>query len=259
MIKQEKNWLIHSLIGILGKPNPVVPTQRKILFNIALSGKPQTKYCIEKETKINHASVYEAVTTLENQGVIKSTETQSRNPKQTMREYCLTRYGAFLTIEQLHFWPFNPKDRNKIGKVAEKWNLLEPVIFGKWKYFEQELGTGVGIAFLVFAAFTSDKCEDLEDDRYNVISECFEQFGNMIDQYYNAKNDPKEMENYLKWAGPNPETSLDNWVKTIRNDPDLNKYLMQYLEDIFELTKARLRWSQYLNQGPEYASKWLVF
>lgn len=259
MMKQEKNWLIHSLIGTLGKPNSLVHTQRKILFNIALSGKPQTKYCIEKETKINHASVYEVVTTLETQGVIESIKMQSRNPKQTMRKYSLTRYGAFLAILQLYFWPFNPKDRNKIGDIAEKWEKLEPVLFGKWKYFEQELGKGVGVAFLVFASFYTDKDEDLEDDRYNVISECFEQLENMISQYYDAANNPKTMENYLKWAGRDPESSLDAWVKIIRHDRDLNKYLLDYLDDVFDNAEARLKWGQYLKQGPEYASKWLTF
>jgi hypothetical protein len=262
-MKQEKNWLIHSLIGTFGASDQLVLSQRKVLFYIALKGKPTTKYSIEKETRINHASVHEAVNELEKGGALKSEEIGQSRARQAMRQYSLTRYGAVLAILQFHFWPIAAKEKAKTAKnisnVAENWKYLEPILFGKWEYLEQVVGKGVGVAFLILTAFNYDENLDPEENRQSIIRECFDSLENSLMYYNYIKPDQKALENYSQSFGSNVEEFLDSWVKAIRNDSALNKYFEDYTDFLFEEAEGRLRWCQFLKKGPEYAAKWLTF
>jgi len=261
IIKQEKNWLVNALIGTFGATDQLVASQKKVLFYIALKGTPQTKYSIEKETKINHASVLEAVNELEKKGALKGEKIGQSRAGQDIKKFVLTRQGAFLAIKQFHFWPLHPKEKGNaesIGKVADSWQSLEPILFSKWRYFEKELGQGVGIAFLVLSAFYIDNDENLEEDRDTVIKECFESLENAINYYDYIKDDQKMLDDYTKNYGRNAEASLDAWVKVIRQDSDLKKYFVNYLDFLYFEAENRLSWGQYLKQGPGYAAKWLI-
>ena len=153
-----------------------------------------------------------------------------------------------------------PKEKvisQNIGKVADNCVHLEPVLFPKWRYFERELGCGVGIAFLILTAFYCNHGEDPEEDRYTVIRECFEGLENAISHYFYVKNDKNEFKNYTKWYGVDAEKSLDAWVKVIRQDSDLKNYFLNYLDFLYLEAENRLNWGQFLKQGPDYALKWL--
>ena len=111
LLKQEKNWLVHALIHTFGATDELTVSQKKVLSYLALSGKPQTKYKIEKGTRINHASVHEAVNELEKEGILKSEKIGKSRARQDVKEYCLTRHGACITILQFHFLPLYQKKK----------------------------------------------------------------------------------------------------------------------------------------------------
>ena len=176
-----------------------------------------------------------------------------------MKKYYLTRFGVCLAIEQLYWYDFGPKDcQSKIIMIAKNWTSLEPILFEKWKYLEQKLGEGVGQAFLIFTAFcgagAGDKLEP-EDFRDFVIELCFENLEGMISYYRMTKESERlgveieEEKNYFRSAGDNPESSLNSWVKAVRDDPDLNEYLVKYVDSVFEEAKAMVKWGQYLKDG----------
>jgi hypothetical protein len=256
---ENRDFLVHMLAGPLQYPDgtfrgldPIVESQRKVLLHIALSGIPQTKYEIEKITGVNHASVHEAVKKLKEIGALEGKEIGKTRTGQPKTEYTLTLYGVCLAI--LHA---DRKNQEAYGKIAEKWVRLEPVTLGKWKYFNQkkDLGKEVANAFLVNGAFAYvgekellDSGElSLDDFRVCAIELLIENARCYIEAFHNSKDDPEAWKEYVHWyRDVNPETTLEMWITAIKEDPELKKYLVAYVDDVFRRAKNEVEWGQFL-------------
>ncbi len=170
-----------------------------------------------------------------------------------MYEYSLTRFGVCLAILQLAYYPLDPKDRDEIGKIADFWSFVEPVLFGKWKCFEQNFGKKVADSFLLYVAHlgVAEKDLDTEEFREFVVNMFIEHIASTRDQYNASKNDPEELQEFLKQYGIkdaafNPESTLDIWLAVFREDPALNKYLSSYVDYVFKSAEAAIQWGNFL-------------
>ncbi len=255
------------------KTYEIVDSQRIVLKQIAFTEKKQTKLQVErainkwlrlrykkglkekpeKGTRISHGSVYGAIYELEKEGALIGEEKRKYfgNP---MNEYSLTRFGVCLAILQLYYYPYEPKDRAEIGKIAEYWSFVDPVLFGKWKYFEQKFGKEIADSFLLYVAHMGIAEKELtpEEFREFVVNMLIDYIAYIRDQYNASKDDQEELRDFLKHYGIrndanfNPETTLDIWLGAIREDPDLNKYLASYIDYVFKCAEAGLEWGNFL-------------
>src|ERR1035437_2008800 len=259
------------------KTYELVDSQRIVLRQIALTEKRQTKFQVEhaidkwlcerykkgtkgKGTKISHGSVYGAIFELEKkeEGVLVGKEKRKYFGR-PMNEYSLTRFGVCLAILQLYYYPFDPTDRDEIGKIAEIWAFLDPALFSKWKYFEQKFGKAVADSFLLYVAHLgiAEKELDQEEFREFVVNMLIDYIAYIRDQYNASKDDPEGLQDFLKHYGIrndvnfNPETTLDMWLGAIREDPDLNKYLASYIDYVFKCAEAGLEWGNFLKHKIE--------
>lgn len=257
------------------KTYEIVDSQRAVLKQIALTEMRQTKIQIErainkwlhdrytkgtnkrrikeKGTTISHGSVYSAISELEKEYAIVGEEKRKYfgNP---MNEYSLTRFGVCLAILQLYDYPYEPKDRVEIGKIAENWAFIDPALFGKWKLFKQKFGKEVADSFILYVAHlgVAEKELDQEEFREFVVNMLIEYIAYIRDQYNASKDDPEELQDFLKHYGIkndvnfNPESTLDMWLGVIREDSDLNKYLLSYIDYVFKSAEASLEWGNFL-------------
>lgn len=109
------------------KRQPIPQTYKKVLLQIAKEG-PQTKYDVEKKTKVNHASIHEAVKHFLKAGALEGKKVGVTRTGQAKIKYGLTLLGLCLTVQTA--------DSRDYDEVILKWKHFLPLVFGKWNHFK---------------------------------------------------------------------------------------------------------------------------
>jgi predicted transcriptional regulator len=108
------------------KRQHIPESYKKVLLQVAKEG-PQTKYDIEKKTKVNHASVHEAIKYFVKVGDVEGKKVGVTRTGQAKIIYELTFSGIWQIVKII-----DPKDYDE---VFPKLKSFLPLIFGKWSYF----------------------------------------------------------------------------------------------------------------------------
>jgi len=111
-------------------------SQKKVLLQIAKKG-PQTKYNVEKETKVNHASVHEAVQHFLHARIFQGEKVGVARTGLPKTKYKLTFLGVCLAMIVA--------DSQDYDNITMNWGFLFPQVLGKWKHFKS---IGFGTEFL---------------------------------------------------------------------------------------------------------------
>jgi hypothetical protein len=199
-----------------------------ILTCIAKLGKPQTKYQIEKKTRINHASLHQAVEKLKEIKAIIGKEIGKTRANQSKTAYALTFYGVSVVIMNSNSTSF--------PNIVQNWGFVEPILIEKWNYFEKEFGREFADTFLKTMATVCVVFEDWTDEppveefRTASISYLFEKIKDSLDA---------------------SQTTIDKnkigcFVQAIKKDKDLRKYAEQYIDNIFRKVNHELEWGNFL-------------
>jgi hypothetical protein len=101
----------------------------KVLIQIAKWG-PQTKYVIEKRTKVNHASVHEAVEYFVEVGDVKGEKVGVTRTGQAKTEYSLDFPGIWEILKKI--------EAEDYDEVFPSFGRFLPLLFGKWFYFRKQ-------------------------------------------------------------------------------------------------------------------------
>jgi len=269
------------------KTYEIADSQRFVLRQIALTEKKQSKYQIEQAidewllehfpkrtdrkgrkiegTRISHGAVYSAILQLEKDGAIVGKEKRKYFGR-PMYEYSLTYFGVCLAILQLSYYPVEPKDRDRIGKIAEIWKYVDPVLLGKWKYLQQKFGKNMSNSYLLYVAHLgtsnlvlpnpqsgeAEEYLELEEFREFAVSMLIDYISYMRDQYNGSKDSQEELEAFFRHYGVknnvdfDPDKALDVWLGVFREDPDLKKYLDSYIDYVFKCVEAGIEWGNFL-------------
>jgi len=119
-----------------------IVTENQILFELATSKEPLSKYQLEDHVDKAYSNIFEATKKLLKDNWIRAekTEPNRRNPGQKVEYYRLTKSGilAVLTL---------PETAAKIGTIANNYaDML--ILFKKWDFFKKE-GLGSVLVSLV--------------------------------------------------------------------------------------------------------------
>ena len=196
----------------------ITESLKKVLLQIAKEG-PQTKYKIEKYTKVNHASIHEAVKNLVNAGVLEGEQIGKTRIGLPKTQYRLTFYGLCIALSVAE-----PKDYDKI---IQKWKHLEPLLLGRWAYFKQKIGRKEAEDF-IFQASSAVK-------EYGSPEKAIECFTNTA-MWRLIEWDPEQ----YKREGPKP--GFEKWIEAFRADPQLKKLAEKYIAEQLETARANMKW-----------------
>jgi hypothetical protein len=187
---------------ILGEGRPIPKTYGKVLLQIAKEG-PQTKYEIETVTKVNHASVHEAIRYFLKVGELEGEKIGITRVGLPKTNYKLTFSGlcrALITAEKQDY-----------DKIIHKWRHLEPLLLGKWEYLKEKVGkTEAELFFFRFGRLVLEigppDEEMIEVYREDIVMEILDP-----NPFLNANPDSDELD------------KLGKWVKVFQEDSDLKQ------------------------------------
>ena len=108
------------------RKQPIPASFKKVLLQIAREG-PQTKYDIEKKTKVNHASVHDAIKHFIKTGVLEGEKVGITRTGQAKTKYKITFAGIWPIIEVI--------ESKQYDEIFPKLKHFLPLLFGKWIYF----------------------------------------------------------------------------------------------------------------------------
>lgn len=209
---------------------------QKVLLEIAKEG-PETKYQVEKATKVNHASVHENVKKLLSWGAVEGEEIGITRTGQPKISYKLTFWGFCLAIRTA--------DIGDIDKIVKKWRHLEPLMLGKWEYFKEKIGVKEAEDFLVRGARTRFglklKSIGPEEFRVGAVRELFVWHKKAL-----ACGDRDFQVDYEKEYGRSPKQSFERWLEAFKDDPELNDYALKYVEGRLKLAHGIMEWAKFL-------------
>jgi len=239
---------------------PLPESHKKVLLGIAKKG-PQTKYKIEKETKVNHASTHEAVKNLLNMGMLEGEEVGTTRVGLPKTEYKLTFFGFYMALKNA--------DGEDYGQIIKKWRYLEPLLLGKWDYFVQKVGKEQTKNFLLLNDYfvkkgwrkssdyflfcgsktiiaRSSKLEEIiEAFRKNLVSDLFEWFSRPV---YIDEESFWDAEEYEQAWGEKPRQTFEKWIDAFNGDPQLRKYDEEYISDRLDAARLEIEWAQFLRR-----------
>jgi DNA-binding MarR family transcriptional regulator len=188
---------------ITREKQPIPESQKRVLIQIAEKG-PQTKYEIEKQTGVNHASIHEIVNAFVKAGLLKDRKTGVTRVGLPKRTYSLTLHGLCAVIGHL---------KEHSLEIIEKWAHLEPVFFGRSKYLMEKVGKEeVQRVFRTAARQEFDF--NMKNVPYNVLSELF--------------------------FDPHDPSDLADWIEAFSGDPELRRLGIEYLESMIRQYRDEL-------------------
>jgi len=216
-------------------------SHRKILLHVAERG-PQNKYRIEKETKLNHATVHKAVKNLSHMKLLQGKKVGKARTGRAKIEYKPTFLGLLYAIELSDI-------RRNLNKIIEKWRHLEPLILAKLDQIKQKVGDkpfeDFMEAVILYAARQVSKGEDpIKDFRERAIIWWLDWLGGIHYLMYL----PKEKLELEKKYGQTVEQTLEKWITVLREDPQLKKLFLKQLDEELTWCRRRLEWDDSLKQ-----------
>lgn len=195
-------------MSIQEKRQPIPQTYKKVLLQIAKEG-PQTKYDVEKKTKVNHASIHEAVKYFIKVGDVEGKKVGVTRTGQAKIRYELTFLGLWRIVEIA--------DSKDYDEVFPKLKRFLPLIFGKWSYFRsyglsEELVKALNWLnkeidyWGIGGIWPQNRLHEIpEEIRFDVERWVMEQFGTYVFMYQT------------------PRTKIQ-WLKAFRGDNELRKW-----------------------------------
>lgn len=214
-------------------------SQKKVLRYLAEKG-PATKYEIEKITKVNHASVHEAIKKFLGYQFIEGETigiTRVRLPK---IQYRLNFHGLLAAL-RIADW----KD---IGKIVQKWTHLEPLLLGKWKYLIEKLGRrGEVEMFLQRGAAIIHRYHHDEE----IIEEFREEAVRRLFDYFRVQLPTTTAEfehDFKREFGHTFEESFKKWLEAFREDPQLKKLATKYITETLKSANEDRKWAHFLKR-----------
>lgn len=220
-------------------------SHKKVLVYIALEG-PKTKYDIEKGTKINHASIFQAVKNFLDSGALEGEVIGTTRTGLPKTNFGLTFLGLVMALQIT--------DIRNYKKIIHKWRNLEPILFGRWNYFEEIVGRKETEEFFYksvrFASIRSSKPEDIMEDFradavvghfakfreeiFDVDPEVFPEFG------YEQSNRKQRRQKYTH--------IFEKWIDAFRADSQLMEYVRGIIMDEGRHAIVMKRWVDFLKQ-----------
>lgn len=203
---------------------PIPKKYIQVLLHIAING-AKTKYEIEKETHISHASVFDAVKFFEQKGILEGEQIGKTRIGLPLKKFKLTFFGVCMALKHA-----NP-DSNDYGKIIQNWKHVSPWLFGKFDYLVKRVGRQEAQWF--FYSYLRDirkpvaPEEVFEKSVYNTIV-AFEE--NFI--YEESSQD---------W-----QSNFEKWVQVFKEDIDFRSLIMEFIDDGFKYAKKYLEWTNFL-------------
>jgi len=223
------------LAQIEGQPIP--ESHKKVLFYIAKTG-AKTKYEIEKGTRINHASIHEAVKNLVKTGALQGDQIGTTRIGLPKIKYKLTFFGLCLSMQIA-----NSRDYDEI---IVNWKNLAPLLFGKWEYFKEKVGRKEAEDFFARATDVK-KPTEAEDTLRNAICQTFELYQEITFGSWEEKLEHKYREEMEK-HGQEYRQSFEKWIEAFRADPELKKYFEEYVAFQLKIAHNQLKFAQSLKR-----------
>jgi len=190
----------------------------RVLLHIAKQG-PKTKYQIERETKISHATIHEAIRVLLACRQIKGEKIGTTRVGLPKVEYGLTPRGL---IESLYV-----AKREDVEKIVQIWKYVEPLFIAKWDYFVTKVG--------------KRKTENM----FRGAAEYFD---------WDSGSMSSNVDQFIAWAieyifeENMEEEELNRWVRAFRGDRQLKQYVIDYVERDLEFAQDLLKRARLLQK-----------
>jgi len=197
---------------------------KKVLLHIATTG-PKTKYQIEKETRLSHAAVHEAIHVLSNYGQVEGKKVGTTRVGLPKTQYSLTPRGlieAILEVEDME-------------KIIQKWKQVEPVIIGKWDHLVDKIGKKNTQKIIAHAASYLDWItagSNVETFRERAIELFIREYA-----YELFKN---------KNTNPSSKQEIENLITALKTDEQLKQYAQKYITERKNNIQKELEYVQFL-------------
>ena len=192
----------------------------RVLLHIAIGG-PKTKYQIEKETKLNHATIHEAIRVLLAHKQIRGKVVGTTRVGLPKTEYGLTPRGLFEAIEVAK--------AEYTEKIVQKWKHIEPILVGKWDYLVKKVGIRKVRKLFRDAARYSD-----------------------FDWLWTDENVEEFIDTIvLLLFGPASEVDdedLEKWIRAFRGNTKLREYAEDYIIDQLKFAKDVMEHAKFLKK-----------
>jgi len=198
----------------------------RVLLHIAMKG-PKTKYRIEKETRLSHAMVHEAIKVLLDYGQVEGKRVGTTRVGLPKTEYSLTPRGLIEAIAVA--------EENDIGRIAQKWKQVEPVFVGKWDYLVEKVGKEKTAQMLRRAASYLDWMtagSNVERFRNEAVSQVLADYQQKLFEGGDVSSLEKQ--------------EIEKWVEAFEGDPELRRYFRNYVKETFEFLQKGMEWIQFL-------------
>jgi len=225
LIQKKELPIPESHKKVLLEPQPIPESHKKVLLHIAKEG-PQTKYEIEIKTKINHASVHEAIKNLLNLGLVEGEKIGTTRIGLPKTKYKLNFHGLLRAIRI--------SDLKDLDKIIEKWKNLDHLLFGKWGFLVAKIGRSEVEKLLMQAAAFVDTFHGdetiLDEFRAEVL-------GGLYDDYRDKF-----------WAKGAKNLRFEKWIEVFKVDAELKNYIMEYLEETLRSARKDIEWVQFLKR-----------
>jgi hypothetical protein len=191
---------------------------KKTLCSLALEGE-STQYSLRSATKLNYASVHEAVEGLIALNLVTETRREPGPGPVPKRFFSLTLKGLAMALMT--------EDLSKhMNNIAEKWDFLLPLLLGKWVYFES---VGVGEELRKALMWLSGQIISWGIGGVEKL-----RFGQEIDQLIQFDSEKWVMEQFFVYVFTlqTPRAKI-LWLKAFRADRDLRQWAIQSLTQWF--------------------------
>ena len=198
---------------------PISETYKRVLLHIALKG-AKTKYEIEKETRISHTSIFNAVRFLVKNGILKGEQIGFTRVGLLKTRYHLTLFGVFTALKYADF--------NDYSKIIEKWKHLSPFLFGKYDYLVQKVGKEEA------GEFFYRRLRDIKEPASD--KEIFEE---LIVETIIWYRDGFLYDNVREWH------KFDKWIEIFKEDSDFRSVVTEFIDMESKSAKKYLEWLRF--------------
>lgn len=210
--------------NFLENPSSMPESYKVVLMCIVKKG-PQIKYEIEKETKVNRATVYKAVERFVAAGALEARKIGVARTGLQITRYDLTLLGLCMALD------ISPT--RHYGVILNKWGHLDPVLLGRWEYFFNKVGEEQATQNLFQAAYVALKSVSKKEDfPQKAVQELFEYFEQKI--LYPKVEGRERLNQQLVFD----KEQLKKWAEAFRGDPKLKRLAVNYVKQ-----KAEIFWA----------------
>jgi DNA-binding Lrp family transcriptional regulator len=216
----------------------------RVLLHLAENG-PSSQFEIAKKAGVDYSSVHDAVKRLEKAGLIRMAEEKLNEKRVKSKIYHLTLTGLCRALDTQKLW-------DKVDTVLEKWEHLEPMLFGKWKSWT---GKPLREEALLALKHTVDFSRNVSVDQ--ALTEWARPYRKKL-----STTDVFRMKFFSYLFGqlhfffpPPTKFSLNEWMNFILSDAELNECVLKFFEEERRSLEDEVSWIDHLQVDLEKAEK----